>query len=251
MQFTYEGYKNLLAKLKGKGYQFVNYKNWMNSEKTVILRHDIDNSLKKAVILSEMEKDICGAATYFILLSTNFYNVHSKESRICIDNIIENGGIIGLHFDETQYDIKTEDELKEHIYKEIDMLSRIVGWKVDIVSMHRPTPQFLAGNLEFDGIINSYNEIYFKNMKYLSDSRRYWREDVDGIIEQGIYLRLHILTHPFWYKNGKEENLDETLKNAIFNASLDYYDNLNNNFQNLQEEVERCELERIIRGVVI
>ena len=106
MQFTYEGYKNLLAKLKGKGYQFVNYKNWMNSEKTVILRHDIDNSLKKAVILSEMEKDICGAATYFILLSTNFYNVHSKESRICIDNIIENGGIIGLHFDETQYDIK-------------------------------------------------------------------------------------------------------------------------------------------------
>lgn len=185
-------------------------------------------------------------ATYFILLSTNFYNVHSRESRKCIEDILKNGGNIGLHFDEVQYNVQTERELKECVYMEIDMLSRIIGVEVDTVSMHRPSERFLSANLEFDGIINSYNEIFFKNMKYLSDSRRCWRENVDEIIEQEAYTRLHILTHPFWYSEGMESDLKQTLKEAMRNASLEYYDNLNDNFRNLQEEIQRSEIERMI-----
>lgn len=78
----------------------------------------------------------------------------------------------------------SEKELKECFYMEIEMLSRIIGMKIDTVSMHRPSERFLSANLEFDSVINSYNGIYFKSMKYLSDSRRCWRENVDEIIEQ-------------------------------------------------------------------
>ena len=247
MKFTYESYVAMIMKLIDKGYYIKDYKTWREDGRTVILRHDVDYSLPKAVLLSEIEKNICGGgAIYFILLSTDFYNAHSKASRECIDNIMKNGGNIGLHFDETQYAISDKEALKEYVCKEAEVLSNIIGTKVDMVSMHRPSKKILLSNIEFPGVINSYSEIFFKEMKYVSDSRRHWRENVDEIIEQALCPRLHILTHPFWYQKDGEKNLDQTLEEAILNASLDYYDNLNDNFRDLQNEVERTKIERII-----
>lgn len=247
MEFTYESYKILLKKLMNNGYSFKNYLNWNEEEKTVILRHDIDNSLQKAVRMSEIEKEMSvPGATYFVLLSTNFYNVHAKESRKCISDIIKNGGNIGLHFDEMQYEISDERKMKEYAYKEIEMLSDIIGAKVNVVSMHRPSEKIISGNVEFAGIINSYSDVFFRKMKYLSDSRRHWRENIDDVVTEGTYTRLHILTHPFWYMEGKEKSLKETLKEATLDAALNYYDNMNSNFRDLESELERVEIERII-----
>lgn len=248
MKFTYESYKMMLKNLMDKGYSFKNYLNWDEEEKTVILRHDVDNSLKKAVLLSEVEKEMSvHGATYFVLLSTNFYNVHSKESRNCISNIIRNGGSIGLHFDEAQYDISSEEELKEYVCKEIKILSEIVETKVNVVSMHRPSEKILSGDVEFAGIINSYSDTFFHRMKYLSDSRRCWRENIDDIIMGERYARLHILTHPFWYMEGREKNLKQTLKEAMIEAAMNYYDNMDSNFRNLESELARVEIEKIVR----
>lgn len=247
MQFTYESYAAMLRNLRDKGYQFRNYGNWQEADRTVILRHDVDNSLQKAVRLSAVEKAICpeGAhATYFVLVSTNFYNIHSKSSRECMDKIMQNGGSIGLHFDETQYAISDEQEMKQYVHNEAAILSDLIGQKVDVVSMHRPSEKFLCSNISFSGIINSYEETYFQKMKYVSDSRRHWRENVDEIIESTLYPRLHILTHPFWYREGNEWNLHDTLHEAILTASLDYYDNLNENFRDLEGEIARAEIER-------
>ena len=247
MKFTYELYAVMLRKLIEKEYQFKNYKNWQETEKTVILRHDVDYNLKKAVPLSKIEKDICGGgATYFVLLSTDFYNVHSKESRECMEKIIENGGNIGLHFDETQYLISDEQDMKKFVQQEIEVLSDIVGIKVEAVSMHRPSKEILSSNIEFSNLINAYSEIFFQKMKYVSDSRRYWRENVDEIIERGLYPRLHILTHPFWYMEKQEKDLKETLEEAMLNAALDYYDHMKDNFRDLELEIQRKEIERIL-----
>lgn len=251
MKFTYESYAAMLMSLQRKGYKFRNYKTWQEEEKTVIIRHDVDNSLQKAVVLSEIEKDVCEEsveATYFLLLATNFYNVHSRESRECISKITKNGGNIGLHFDETQYNISDIDEMKDYVDKEAEILSNVINAKVEVVSMHRPSEKVLSKNIVFPDIINSYSEVYFKQMKYLSDSRRHWREKVDDIIDSGIYPRLHILTHPFWYMRSYEKTLKQTLIDAVVKASLDYYDSLNNNFRNLGTELEKNEIERIINA---
>lgn len=247
MKFTYDWYVAILKKLIHKGYCFKDYKTWQEEERTVILRHDVDCNLPKAVFFSEIEKNVCGGgATYFVLLSTNFYNVHSKACRECIDKIIKNGGNIGLHFDETQYAISDEEELKEYVRKEMEALSNIIDTKVEIVSMHRPSEKILSSNVEFPGVINSYSEIFFKEMKYVSDSRRHWRENVDEIVEGALCPRLHLLTHPLWYTDGGEKSLKQTLKEAILSASMDYYDNLDDNFRDLQNEIERSEIEKII-----
>lgn len=247
MEFTCGAYAALLKKINDKGYVFKNYTNWREAKKTVILRHDVDYSLKRAVTFSEIEKNMKEvSATYFVLLSTDFYNLHSRESRECIRCIMQNGGRVGLHFDETQYSIADESELKEYVSEEVKILSDIIGTKIDAVSMHRPSSRFLDLNMQFPDIINSYDQVFFREMKYLSDSRRNWKEDINVIIESSMYHRLHILTHPFWYMEKKEKNLGQTLKEAILNASLAYYDNMNNNFRSLQTEVEREEIERIV-----
>ncbi len=249
MQFTYESYVAMLKELHIKGYHFKNYNNWHETDCSVILRHDVDYSLEKAVLLSEIEKSVFPEsvqATYFILVSTDFYNIHSRTSRNQMRQIIDNGGIIGLHFDETQYDIADEREMQKYVREEADILSAVVGTKTDVVSTHRSSQKFLSAEMEFPDMINSYSSTYFKNMKYLSDSRRHWRENVDEIIGNCLFRRLHILTHPFWYMQGREVSLKETLQNAILQASLNRYDNLNDNFKELERELKRTEIERIV-----
>ena len=248
MKFTYEAYTRMLQKIFDYGYRFVNYSYWQDKEKTVILRHDIDQDLQKAVIFSEIEKysKLEVEATYFVLVSTNFYNVHHKTSRECMKKIIENGGKIGLHFDETQYSIFDEDELRGLVNKEAEILSNIIETKIEAVSMHRPSEKLLSLNLKFPNIINSYGAAYIREMKYLSDSRRYWRENIEQVIENGNYPRLHILTHPFWYMEGLEKDLKQTLKEFVLGASLNYYENLEDNFRDLDNELKRADIERII-----
>lgn len=67
MEFTYKAYMNMLDLVKEKGYIFCNYTNYKQFDKAVILRHDIDFSLEKAIEFARLEynKDI--RSTYFII----------------------------------------------------------------------------------------------------------------------------------------------------------------------------------------
>ena len=80
MKFTYESYKGMIELLRTNGYEFVGYHDYERDGKCVILRHDIDNSIEKAVALAEIEKALGVRSTYFVLLTTDFYNVASVKS---------------------------------------------------------------------------------------------------------------------------------------------------------------------------
>lgn len=89
MKFTYESYPDLIKKIRKSGYQFTGYQEWQKAEKSVILRHDVDMCLEKAVRMSELEKELIGGGgVYFVLLTSDFYNVHSKQSKWYIREII-------------------------------------------------------------------------------------------------------------------------------------------------------------------
>jgi hypothetical protein len=129
------------------------------------------------------------------------------------------------------------------VQQEASVLSDILGVGVNAVSMHRGSQKILASDIQFPNLINSYGELFFKKMKYVSDSRRFWRENVEEIIDSGQYPRLHILTHPFWYMEKTEKTLKQTLQEAVLHASLEYYDHLNDNFRDLDAELARKEIE--------
>lgn len=117
---------------------------------------------------------------------------------------------------------------------EADVLSKAVGTKITKVSMHRPSKVMLNSDMEIPGIINTYNTVFFRDFKYLSDSRRTWREPVEDIIRKSLYKRLQILVHPFWYYD-KEINIQESVKRFIDNANVERYLAMDSNISNLSE----------------
>ncbi len=240
MQFTYDAYHNLILLLKSNGYQIANYDNWNDTEKCVILRHDIDYDLRKSLEMAKLENKLNVKSTYFVLLTSDFYNVFSKNSIEILSEILSCGHDIGLHFDELNYPeiIGNSDEIKKKIIYESDVLSGVLNRPVTSVSMHRPSKEILNSNLHISGIVNSYSNEFFKEFKYLSDSRRNWREPAEKIIESEEYKKLHILTHAFWY-NDIEKSMYDTLNEFVLSAVDKRYDALNDNFTDLKNVLER------------
>lgn len=207
MKFIYSEYGRLLNHLIEKGYSIDGYDNYERSGYSVILRHDIDISMDKAVQMAQFEKSLGRGitSTYFVLISSDFYNVFSKHSERCINEIRKCGHAIGLHFDEKRYfsdgDLWSKEEVIEKILYEKNLAEAMLGIEIKSVSMHTPSRRTLDENLEIPGMINSYSHIFFRDFKYVSDSYHRWREDIWDIIENDAPRRLHILTHAFWYND--------------------------------------------------
>jgi hypothetical protein len=182
------------------------------------------------------------------LLTGDFYNVFSAQNKTILKEIAGLGHRIGLHFDEMTYfnsdmvlqqsekieTLALSEQLCHLIQEEAVMLSNALDLKIDTVSMHRPSKFCLKSDLKIPGIINSYGQEFFKGFKYLSDSRRHWREDVLEYIQEEKFQKLHILTHAFWYHE-TEINLKDTLIAYLEKAKNDRYEILDRNITRLSD----------------
>ena len=251
MEFTHQGYRGLLHLLRDKGYAFTDYFSWMDKPRCVILRHDIDFSLDCALRFSELERAEGVASTWFVLLKTDFYNVFTEENRAKLRRLQENGGTIGLHFDESQYTMQLKPLLEQDgayqarlcalIREEAAVLGNLLQTEIRSVAMHCPAPSLLERDLEIPGMVNTYGKTFFREFKYLSDSRMHWREDVDGIVAGQKYPHLQILTHAFWYQETAVP-MKERLRDFCRAACAERYRSLNENFSALDEVLRPEEL---------
>lgn len=238
MEFTYTAYRALLDLLRQGGYAFTDYHDYQSHPCCVILRHDIDNSLSQALRLAEIEAEEGVKSTWFVLLRTDFYNPASAASQKTLRCIRELGHEIGLHFDEMAYSCEGGTEpcanssSEERIVHEAGILADICGCPITTVSMHRPSKATLEADLQIPGMVNSYGQTFFHDFKYLSDSRRRWREPVEGIISGGEYARLHILTHAFWYHE-QEQDITESVGAFIRSANNERYEQMMENITDL------------------
>ena len=241
MEFTYRSYEKLIHLLTDSGYEIADYHNY--NGKCVILRHDIDYSLEKALQMAEFEKSGGVKSTYFVLLTSDFYNVHSRRSRNVLDRIMNLGHEIGLHFDETCYPDASSNDLIYYINKEKGVLGDIIDKDITTLSMHRPSKIILENDIQIPNLVNSYSNIFFKEFKYLSDSRMRWREPAEDIIRSGEFDRFQILTHAIWYsKDATALSMREVLLNFINESKSDRYEFLNENFTDLKDVIKKEEL---------
>ena len=237
MKFTYTAYRDLLLLLREQDYAFCNYHNYGDAPRCVILRHDIDSSLDQAVRLAELEAEEGVRSTWFVLLRTDFYNIASKAGQDALLHIQSLGHEIGLHFDEAAYEPALRpNEVIQNIIKECELLFALLGGdsppKNSCVSMHRPSKATLDADYQIPGIVNSYGKTFFHDFKYLSDSRRQWREPVEDIIRSGEYNRLHILTHAFWYHE-TEKDISQAVGDFIRSANRERYRQMAENIMDL------------------
>ena len=135
-----------------------------------------------------------------------------------------------------------EDYIIENIQKEAELLEKIIDEPVKTVSMHRPSKNTLDSNLEIPGLVNSYSKEFFKKFKYVSDSRMRWREDVQHIISSNEYERLHILTHPFWYKDSSL-SIEKLLLEFINGANKKRFNIMNDNITDLESLIDKNNVE--------
>ncbi len=242
MEFTYGAYERLLGLLREKGYFFCDYHNYAQRDKSVILRHDIDMDIDMAVQMASLEERAGVRSTYFVLLSSNFYNVFSGRNQRNLGRILEMGHEVGLHFDEAKYDF-APDDMVTAIEEEVSILERCLGCEVATVSMHRPSQATLEADYRIRGgrVVNSYGKVFFRDHKYVSDSRRRWREDVEAVTESGAYDRLHILTHPFWYGE-HERSAKEVLRQFVRSRADLCYADLRDNIRDIEEFLREEEI---------
>lgn len=246
MEFTYHAYSELIRMLQDNGYDFIGYDNIDSNRKSVVLRHDIDISIDKALEIANIEHELGVSSTFFLLYYTDFYCIASNDTRRKLNTIVSLGHTIGLHFDEALYDFDSLDDnvwkesMNKAIINEAKQLENLLNVKVNSVSIHRPSDRTLQADLHVDGLVNTYGNKYFnQEFKYISDSRMKWHEDVKKIIAQEKYDKLQILTHPIWY-NEKEKTLESILMEFINEGCISRYHSLDANFSRLDEAICEC-----------
>jgi hypothetical protein len=159
-------------------------------------------------------------------------NDYSKNILRHLTNL---GHEIGLHFDETIYAINNPNDLVFYAMDELKQLSMITQKNIDVISMHRPSKVILNLNIQFPkNVINTYSNLFFNKVKYISDSRMNWHENPIDVVSSDIYKKIQILIHPFWYY---DKNLTKSMiiKDFILKKMMRIPCDFNNNFSNLEE----------------
>lgn len=182
--------------------------------------------------MAEREAEIDAKATYFVMLSSDFYNPMAEENEMALKRISGLGHEIGLHFDVRKYGDISEEQLCRYIGKEAKILGDIVEKRVTSMSWHRPYKDYYGKcirGLDEIGIRNAYDKKFVESYKYCSDSMMNWRDDPLDFMDTDVCPKLQILTHPVWYDNvGILMNV-EMLKDVYVeknNRIMEYVDSL-------------------------
>lgn len=217
--FSYSFYTKLLESLLNNDYKYSMYhQDQTHAEKSFILRHDIDKSVSKSLDLAQIEADLGVKSTFFVRLHSNFYNPFSYKDYKNIIEIKKLGHEIGLHTEFFDFAEIFQIDLDVSFEKELSIFESILGFKPRVVSPHRThgstsvleVKEGLQQLCDKHNIINSYEDRFFKEMKYISDSSGVWHEG-NPINHIGKHDKLHILTHAIWWFRKRMELEDYLL----------------------------------------
>tara|TARA_R100000951_G_scaffold40031_1_gene33970 strand:+ start:819 stop:1493 length:675 start_codon:yes stop_codon:yes gene_type:complete len=180
-------------------------------------RHDVDISLKKAVEMAEFESKNGIKSTYYILLSSPYYNALEAENLQRIRTLRELGMGIGLHYDNS---IKLQDanQCCSEIIIQLGMLQHHIGeLEEKSVTFHKPLRgvDINAETVNLLNLSNIYSPNFDQRFKYISDSGHNWRENPYDIIDTNDMV--HINTHPEWYNN---EEMD--MEECIYSLGIEF-----------------------------
>jgi len=209
--FTYKYYEEMLRTLKSRDYRFCFFNDFEIKDKQniILLRHDIDFDPEKAVDIAKIEKKNNVKSTYFFMLNSNFYNIHNSKVYNIIKGLILDGNRIGIHFNQSGYDVIDDNDMRSFINKEIHYFEKLFGINVNIISFHRPTENILANKLKIP-ITHTYENQFAKEFKYFSDSAKIMMEgDFIDIIKSGKFRKIQLLIHPIWWNNEKTDSMDD------------------------------------------
>ncbi len=204
--FTTDNYKSILVRLKKSGFDFETFCNFNDANdfyKVVILRHDVDFSINRALKLAEIEHDLGIVSTYFVHLHNDFYNLLQRGIFDKCVKIINMGHKIGLHFDSHFYDINNEKDLESKLLFEKNVLEKMFNIKIKAFSFHNTSDFTLSCKQKhYADMVNVYSAKFIEGATYCSDTNGYWRfERLEDVLSDDKIKLLHLLIHPAWWQD--------------------------------------------------
>ena len=243
--FSFEDYREILRIVKASGLQ-AKYHEALERERFVIMRHDVEYSVERAYDLSKVEESMDFTSTFFFQWTNNSYNILSKKNMDMVKDMHERGHVIGLHY--ALNGMTDMQQVRRQIQKEIDILSEMFGFEVNVFSVHRPSKDILRENIKLPGILNAYQDDFFTfaenvtedtpvAVKYLSDANHIWRYGYPDEKNILTHDKVQILVHPFaWTKTGYD-NFDN-YKALISEKTTELIHSVNNECKDFCEYLD-------------
>jgi len=200
LDFSLEGYRDLLSVFKDTGYSFCGFDEintrLEEGNPFVVLRHDIDMSLRPALEIARIEYEQGIQATYFVLLCSPFYNIFSRSNAEIMLQIHQYGHQIATHLDLAAYDDDCAKALME-----TEVLSKCYPFiSAEIVSLHSSYDLNQIPIGLFRQLNNVYGPAVRGDVAYISDSTGRWR--YGHPLESEAFSAqkpIQLLTHPIWW----------------------------------------------------
>jgi len=228
--FTLARYSEILILAKKK-FRFATFSQRHEEGHVALWRHDIDFSPQRALALARAEADAGVVATYFVQLSSRFYNAFEPEITGVIRQVVKLGHEIGLHFETEAAGSGDDGDHERRLAFQAGVLEHIAEKKVAAFSLHNPTTM---GGISFDepehcGLLNASHSALRQDFTYCSDSNGVWRfRSLSAVVSDTQVKRLYVLTHPEWWQEvamAPRERIQRCIDGRA-DCSAPYYDGL-------------------------
>lgn len=210
--FNISCYRSLIRKALDHGFdfkQFSDNKTVKEERPQIYLRHDIDFSLDRALSLARINAELGIVSNFFVMLSNPYYNLFDSRNKSIINEIVDMGNMLSLHYDEAQYHDRCFG-----LRLELKTFEHLTNISPQIISLHRPSKDFLANQWTKDiGIMTTYDAEHFKDIVYISDSAmsfdaaRAWKVFEDS----NQRTRVQLLLHPIWWFSEGSSTVNEVI----------------------------------------
>lgn len=195
--FSPAGYEELVDSFLQAGYSsgFFEADEESRDGPVLVLRHDVDVDIELCRVIAAREVGLGVRSTFFFLLSSPFYNLFGEGATDVLEELIDAGHGVGLHFDP-----RTTGDPSGRLELEARVLADLIGRPVTTFSLHRPAPD--ASKLVVPGLVNAYAPRYVDEMAYFSDSRGRWSHGHP--LDSAAFRErrdMQLLTHPIWWSS--------------------------------------------------
>jgi hypothetical protein len=184
--FSLGHYRELLEAAKAGGYRFAGFDR-APEPGDLVIRHDVDLSLRAAVLMAEVEAEAGAWSTWFLMTRSVFYNLASEEGERAIARLRELGGRIAHHA----------------IWPHVDLDERFEP----VVAWHNPDLSYVADPI--DGATNVMAPPFYDPNAFRSDSNHRWghrgknHDCPHAELAGGGLEWLHVVIHPaIWVYDG-------------------------------------------------
>jgi len=201
LEYRLDSYESLLRSFRAADYTFSPFDpTEPPGDGEVLLRHDVDLSIDRALVMAERERELRVRSTYCFLLGAPVYDLTRPQNVRALQRISKLGHEIALHFDTHTYwaadDEPSAESVAAKVTDELAVLGRLVGEEPSTASFHIPPSWVL--DREFEGFTNTYAPLFFSGIDYRSDSSQKWVEAEP--FPNGFPEALQLLVHPgLWH----------------------------------------------------